>query len=127
VVSDRYAASTIAYQGYGRGLDPGELAELVTWASAGLVADLSVLVDVEVEVAAGRLAAAAGTRGRPDRLEQLGPAFADRVRRGFLVQAEADPDHWLVVDGTEEVHALTARIVAGVQERLGDPSPAPGP
>lgn len=126
VVSDRYAASTIAYQGYGRGLDPAELGRLVAWASAGLAADLSVLVDVEVEVAAGRLAAAAGARGRPDRLEQLGPAFAERVRRGFLAQAEADPDHWLVVDGTEEVDALTARIVEGVQARLGDPPPAPG-
>ena len=63
VVSDRYAASTIAYQGYGRGLDPHELARLVSWASAGVVADLSVLVDVDVEVAATRLAAAAGRAG----------------------------------------------------------------
>ena len=66
VVTDRYAASTIAYQGYGRGLDPAGLAELVTWATGGLAADLSILVDVGVEVAAARLAAAGRARRRPD-------------------------------------------------------------
>ncbi len=81
VVSDRYAGSTIAYQGYGQGLDPTALGELVRWATAGLAADLSILVDVEVEVAAARLAA--GGRDGADRMERLGPAFAARVRRGI--------------------------------------------
>ena len=53
-------------------------------------------------------------------MEQLGPQFASRVRQGFLSQAAQDPEHWLVVDGTEDVAALTARIVASVRERLGD-------
>ena len=66
VVSDRYAGSTIAYQGYGRGLDPAALAELVGWATDGLAADLSILVDVGVEVAAARLAAAGRQWRRPD-------------------------------------------------------------
>ena len=123
VVTDRYAGSTIAYQGHGRGLDPTGLAELATWATAGLAADLSILVDVGVDVAAARLAAAGG-RGA-DRMEQLGPEFASRVRQGFLAQAAADPGHWLVVDGGAEVGALTAHIVASVRERLGD-APAPG-
>ncbi len=118
VVSDRYAASTVAYQGFGRGLDAAGLADLVAWATDGLAADLSVLVDVDVGVAAGRLAAAG--RGRADRLERLGPDFAARVRAGFLAQAAQDPDHWIVVDGTLEVAALTAHIVALVHERLGD-------
>ncbi len=74
VVSDRYAGSTIAYQGYGRGLDPAALGELVGWATGGLAADVSVLVDVDVEVAAARLAA--GGRGGADRMERLGPDFA---------------------------------------------------
>ena len=65
VVSDRYAGSTIAYQGYGQGLDPAALGELVRWATGGLAADLSVLVDVRVEVAAARLAARRPGRGRP--------------------------------------------------------------
>jgi len=123
VVTDRYAASTIAYQGYGRGLEPAKLAELVAWAAAGLAADLSILVDVGIDVAAARLAASGG-RGA-DRMEQLGPEFASRVRQGFLAQAAADPGHWMVVDGTAEAGALTAHIVASVRERLGD-APAAG-
>jgi dTMP kinase len=118
VVSDRYAGSTIAYQGYGRGLDLSELDGLVRWATGGLAADLSILVDVGVDVAADRLAAQ-GRRGA-DRMERLGPDFAARVRKGFLAQAALDPDRWLVVDGTLEVAALTAHIVACVRERLGD-------
>ena len=120
VVSDRYSGSTIAYQGYGRGLPPDQLATLVAFAAGGLVADLSILVDVEVEVAAARLSAA----GQADRLERLGTDFASRVREGFLTQAVADPEHWVVVDGTEGADALTAHIVAAVHDRLGDPSSA---
>jgi len=123
VVSDRYSASTIAYQGYGRGLDPVGLAELVTWAAAGLGADLSVLVDVTVEAAADRLAV--GGRGGADRMERLGPEFATRVRQGFLAQAAEDPAHWLVVDGSADVETVAAHIVASVRERFGD-APAPG-
>jgi dTMP kinase len=118
VVSDRYAASTIAYQGYGRGLDPAALGDLVRWATQGLAADLSILIDVDVDVAAARLAA--GGRGGSDRLERLGPDFARRVRRGFLDQAAADPARWVVVDGTAEVAALAAHIVTSVRARLGE-------
>jgi dTMP kinase len=119
VVTDRFSASTIAYQGYGRGLDIPALTDLVAWATEGLAADLSVLVDVRVEVAAARLAAA-GDRGGADRLERLGPGFATRVRNGFLAQVAADPEGWIVVDGEWEVEQLTAHIVASVRERLGE-------
>jgi dTMP kinase len=118
VVSDRYAASTIAYQGYGQGLEPGALADLVGWATGGLAADICVLVDVGVDVAAARLAAAG--RGGSDRMERLGPDFAERVRQGFLAQAAAEPERWLVVDGTADAAAVTAHIVAAVQARLGE-------
>ncbi len=114
VVSDRFSGSTLAYQGYGRGLELPELSGLVEWATAGLVADLTILVDVTVEVAAARLA-----QGAPDRLERLGVAFATRVREGFLALAAADPAHWVVVDGTEDASSLTAHIVEVVHERLG--------
>jgi dTMP kinase len=120
VVSDRYAGSTIAYQGYGRGLDPAWLGALVEWAAGGVAADLSVLVDVPVEVAASRLALGAGGVG-PDRLELLGTGFAARVRDGFLTQAFHDPTHWIVVDGEEEAVALTEHIVTSIRARLGDP------
>ncbi len=120
VVSDRYAGSTLAYQGYGRGLDPAALRALVEWATDGLVADLSVLVDVPVEVAAARLAAGPGSAARLDRMERLGPAFAARVRDGFLAQAAADPEHWLVVNGEASVGELAAHIVASVRARFED-------
>jgi dTMP kinase len=116
VVTDRYSGSTIAYQGYGRGLGADGLAEVVAWAAAGVEADLSVFVDVPVEVAAAR-------RRGADRMERLGPQFAARVREGFVAQAEAEPGRWLVVDGTRDVDAITAHIVDAVRDRLG---PEPG-
>jgi dTMP kinase len=116
VVSDRFSGSTVAYQGYGRGLNLTELQGLVEWATGGLTADLSILVDVPVDVAQARL----GT-GAPDRLEKLGPAFAQRVRDGFLAQAAADPARWLVVDGTRPVAEVTAHIVEKVHALLGRP------
>jgi dTMP kinase len=116
VVSDRFSGSTLAYQGFGRGLATAELRRVVEFATAGLQADLSILVDVPVEVAQVRLAETA-----PDRLERLGPSFAQRVRDGFLVLAAEDPAHWVVVDGTLEASALTAHILALVHDRLGDP------
>ena len=114
VVTDRYSGSTIAYQGYGRGLGAEELAEVVAWATAGVEADLSVFVDVPVEVAAAR-------RRGADRMERLGPEFATRVREGFLALAAADPEHWEVVDGTMDAASLSARIVTIVHDRLGHP------
>jgi len=115
VVSDRFSGSTLAYQGYGRGLNIAQLGRLVEWAAAGLAPDLSILVDVPVEVAQNRLATSA-----PDRFERLGPAFAQAVREGFLALAAADPAHWVVVDGTTDRAALSAHILAIVHERVGE-------
>ena len=115
VVSDRFSGSTLAYQGYGRGLDTAELAQLVAWATSGLAPDLSILVDVPVDLAQSRRAAS-----KPDRLERLGPAFADLVRQGFLALAAADPAHWVVVDGTTDRAALSGHILAIVRERVGE-------
>jgi len=116
VVSDRYSGSTLAYQGYGRGLNTTELRVLIAWATGGLEADLSILVDVPVEVAAARLGSSA-----PDRLERLGPAFAGLVRDGFLALAADDPAHWVVLDGTTDPASLATRILAVVRDRLGHP------
>lgn len=124
VVTDRYAASTLAYQGWGRGLALAELASVVGWATAGVTADLSVLVDVTPEVAAARLAGAGRTGAGADRMERLGLEFAARVRAGFLEQASADPTRWVVVDGEADVEPITARLLVAVREKLGDP---PGP
>lgn len=116
VVSDRFSGSTLAYQGYGRGLPTAELLPLIDWAASGVSTDLSILVDVPVAVAQTRLAASAH-----DRLERLGPDFAQLVRNGFLALAADDPGHWVVVDGTTDQAELTGRILTIVRKRLGDP------
>jgi len=121
VVSDRFSGSTLAYQGYGRGLSTAELRSVTDWATSGLAPDLSILVDVPVDVAQARLAQSGLAQTAPDRLERLGPAFAQLVRDGFLDLAADDPAHWAVVDGTTDPAVVTARIVAIVHNRLGQP------
>jgi dTMP kinase len=115
VVTDRYVGSTLAYQGYGRGLAPGELATMVDWATGGYPADLSVLVDVPLDEARRRLS------GVPDRLERLGPDFHARVHAGFAALAAGDPERWVVVDGTGRPDEVAAAVLAAVTGRLGHP------
>jgi dTMP kinase len=121
VVTDRFSGSTLAYQGYGRGFDLPDLRRLVAWATGGIEPDLNVLVDVPVAVARERRAG-----GTDDRLEALGEDFHDRVRRGYLALAAADPDRWVVVDGVGAVDEVAGRVGAAVAARLGAP-PEPAP
>lgn len=116
VITDRYSGSTLAYQGWGRGLATEPLRNLVCWATAGHEADLSILLDVPLEVARRRLAGA-----RPDRLEGLDEAFHQRVRHGFLALARADEDRWAVVDGTAEPDHVAAEILTIVEHRFALP------
>jgi dTMP kinase len=121
VVTDRFSGSTLAYQGYGRGLDLGELRRLVDWATGGIAPDLNVLVDVPLEVARSRRAA-----GTDDRLESLDGSFHDRVREGYLTLADGDPGAWVVVDGVGDPAQVAERLRTAVVSRLGPlPSKAP--
>ena len=106
VVCDRFSGSTVAYQGYGRGLDPGELARLSDWASEGLTPDRIVLLQVAPDVAWSRRR----TRGREDRLEGEGAEFFQRVERGFADLARADPARWRVVNGAGSVDQVAVRV-----------------
>jgi dTMP kinase len=112
VVSDRFTASALAYQGYGRGLDLDFLAATMAFATGGLVPDLTVLLDVDVAVARERLG------HRIDRIEGAGAAFHERVRRGYLELAAADPDRWLVIDAAGSVDEVGARVDAAVDAWL---------
>lgn len=113
VVSDRFSGSTLAYQGFGRGLDVGELAWLSTWASDGLEPDLVLLLDVDQEVAAGR-------RCRPrDRMEAAGDTFHHRVLAGYRAVAAADPGRWMVVDGSGTVDEVSDRVWSAYQSWTG--------
>jgi dTMP kinase len=116
VVSDRSVWSSLAYQGYGRGLDVGEVRRLSDWALRGRWPDLAVLIDIPASEAASRLAAA----GRaPDRLEAEGGGFHGRVGDGFRALAAAHRSQWCVVDGVGAPSDVAARVLAAVRERLG--------
>ncbi len=115
VVTDRFSASTLAYQGYGRGLDLAEMRRLVAWAAAGVVPDLTVVLDVDLAVARRRLHLG---DVEVDRLEGLDVGFHERVRAGYLALAEADPGTWAVLDGGGDVDAVARSVMAVVVERL---------
>ncbi len=117
VVTDRFSASTLAYQGYGRGLDLEELTGLVQWATGGLAPDLTVLVEVEPAVGLARR-----TGSAEDRMEREGVGFGHRVAEGYRCLAEHEDTPWLVVDGSGTVDEVAARVWAGVQRRLGAPA-----
>lgn len=104
VVTDRFTASSLAYQGHGRGLDPAELERLSEWATGGLRADLVFLLVVPAEVASARV-------GAPrDRLEAAGPDFHARVDAAFRALAQQHPDQWIVIDGDGSADEVAARI-----------------
>ena len=96
VISDRYTDSTIAYQGYGRGLDLATVAAINDTATGGLKPNLTILLDVPPEEGLRRKK---GTQR--DRFEQEDIGFHRRVRNGYLKLAGAEPSRWLVVDSTQ--------------------------
>lgn len=104
VVTDRFTASTTAYQGYGRGLERDELVRMMAFATHGLEPDLTVLLDVDLAVARARLG------DDIDRIEGEGAAFHTRVREGYLALAAADPTRWVVVDAGGSVEEVAARV-----------------
>ena len=113
VVSDRSVYSTLAYQGYGRGLDVDELRSINDWAIRGVWPTLVVFVDAPPDVKAGRL------NGRElDRFEQAGDGFHERVLNGFRAMAEADPEHWITITMHDTKDAIAAEILAEVRRRL---------
>ncbi|MFD4422621.1 dTMP kinase [Agromyces sp. NPDC058484] len=114
VIQDRYIDSSVAYQGAGRVLDPEEVRGISEWATEGLRPDLTILLDLDADVARGRLDE---SRTRFDRLEAEASDFHDRVREAYLALAAADPDRFLVVDAGLPVDELAATIrdrVAGL-------------
>jgi dTMP kinase len=115
VISDRYSGSTLAYQGYGRGLDLVELEQLVRFATRGLAADLNVLIEVPLEVARKRL-----EPSRPDRLEQLEMEFHERVAAGYDLLASSDRDRWAAVDGTSSPERIAESVFEAIELRLGE-------
>lgn len=114
VVSDRSVYSSLAYQGYGRGLPVDEVRAVNQWALGDTWPDLVVLLTVPAAVAAERM-----SRRELDRFEQAGDDFHARVDAGFAEMAAADPPRWLAVDASGPVDAVARHIRAAVRERLG--------
>ena len=113
VVCDRFIGSSVAYQGYGRGLDIDIVRAVSGWAAGGLWPDLVIVLTVPRDESARR------TGGARDRIEAAGEAFHDRVAAGFLAQAEDEPETWVVVDGTGSPDEVEERVLDAVAEVLG--------
>jgi dTMP kinase len=113
VVTDRYIGSSLAYQGFGRGLDVDDVRRVSAWATGGLDPDLVVLLDVPAAVAGERISR------QPDRFEAEDEEFHDRVRRGFQTLATEDPDQWVIIDATPAVGDVERDVLDVVKKRLG--------
>ena len=112
VVCDRYVDSTLAYQGAGRRIDVGQVAQVAAWATGGLRPDLTILLDADPATALEKI-------HDKDRLEGAGMDFHRSVRAHFLDLAAADPGRYLVVTALREREVVVAEIRAGVAPLLG--------
>lgn len=116
VVSDRFADSTLAYQGYGHGLARNVIDQLYKLCIDGLKPDLTVILDLPVETGLAR-AAVRGAGG--DRYERMDPAFHERLRNGFLEIARLEPGRCVVIDATGPEDKVHKMVLDAVGERLG--------
>ncbi|MBN9172392.1 MAG: dTMP kinase [Microbacterium sp.] len=122
VIQDRYLDSSVAYQGAGREIDPGQIRDLSLWAADGLLPDVTVLLDLDHAAARRRLDA----DDKPfDRLESERSDFHDRVRQAFLDLAAAESERFLVVDASlpaEEIaQTIRSRVATALAAGVGEP------
>ena len=106
VLCDRFTDATFAYQGGGRGLDNNKINELELLVQGELQPDLTLLLDVPVEIGEHR----AGMRSAPDRFERQKSEFKARVRQTYLERAEAYPERFRVIDAGEEIDAVKSQV-----------------
>ncbi len=115
VISDRFADSTMAYQGYGHRLGRATIDRLYRLVCGTFRPDLTLILDVPVDIG---LARAAARRGTENRYEMMDPTFHERLRRGFLDIARSDRRRCAVIDTTQSLDAVTAQILQTVSKRL---------
>ncbi|MCD6289820.1 MAG: dTMP kinase [Anaerolineae bacterium] len=120
VLCDRYADSTLAYQGYGRGLDLKRLEAITEFATGGLRPDVIIYLDLPVEEGLARRQRARG--GEWNRLDAEQLVFHRRVREGYLQMAAAEPHRWLVLDARQPIDSLQQAIRKRLAERLQLPA-----
>lgn len=115
VLCDRFADSTLAYQGYGHGLPIHAIEQLYDMTVGNFAPDLTLILDVPVEDGLRR---AAGRGGAEDRYERMGRAFHERLRQGFIEIARHNPRRCVLLSATAPVDEVQAKIMAAVEERL---------
>jgi dTMP kinase len=113
VLCDRYADSTLAYQGYGHGQPLEALRALGEYATGGLTPDLTIFLDIEVSEGLRRKQADGAEEW--NRMEEKAIAFHQAVHAGYLQLAAADPQRWLVVDARQSIDNVHAAILARLQ------------
>ena len=109
VISDRYFDSSIAYQGAGRVLEPGEVARISRWATESLFPTLTIIIDLPPQIGLSRLKS-------KDRLESQPMDFHERVRQEFLQLAALDPERYVIIDGNQSIEDTHAAIISRVSE-----------
>ncbi len=114
VLCDRYGDSSVAYQGHGRGLDVGQILHLNTYATGGLLPDLTVLLDLDPAVGLAR-------QRERNVMEDQALQFHQRIREGFLALAQSATDRWLVLDSSRPPDVVQEDIWAAVSGRLSIP------
>ncbi len=126
VVVDRFVGSTLAYQGYGRGLRIEEVRQACDIAASGRWPDLSVLLDLSFATADRRRGEKQPFGPGPgrDRIESEEPEFHLRVHEGFRKIAADDPEHWAVVDGSGSEAEVAADVLTALRARLGIGEPS---
>ena len=105
VICDRHTDSSVAYQGYGRGLDIDRIKKLNALATDGLVPDLTIVLDVDVETSQARVGS------EKDRMESAGVEFFERVRNGYLEIAKLEPERVKVVDSKQSIEDIHRQIL----------------
>jgi len=111
VLSDRFTDATYAYQGYGRGIPLEKIASLENWVQGALRPDLTLLMDLPVEVGMER----AGKRSAPDRFESEAWDFFERIRKGYLSIAAEQPSRVKVIDASQDLANVQAQIRAAME------------
>ncbi|MEN0020719.1 MAG: dTMP kinase [Planctomycetota bacterium] len=135
VISDRFLSSTLAYQGTAGGLDLQHIRDVGSIATGNVMPDLTVIFDVDEHTARSRLAGTPPKPGRrkgatadtgpslfADRMEDKGWAYQQRVREGYLEQADAEPERYAVIDARDDEDAVFERALAAVHDRLSTPA-----
>jgi dTMP kinase len=117
VICDRYADSTIAYQGYGRRLDLAALRKITEFATGGLTPDLTIYLDIPVEEGLNRKQhASAHDAGEWNRLDREAIEFHRRVRQGYLSLAAAEPERWTLLDARRSIKEVQGEIQKAVYD-----------